>query len=255
MIDGLASCIKRIENELSRGLCLRTRTEDQQYEVFSLLITLCAMKQLGYYVSGGDLDFRRYAQSPHSDPSEGADRKTAWDPEQLARLILPQVVMANGSKQVSIFYQGYPYIPTRERPDIIFAVGEFSTEVVPAFGGCEISLRHRVSTSRSWEECQRFLPIISSLGIRQTASFRQQPVHPLIIVETTTSKSMSVLTNQLDRYQEAFRPDHFVFVHRKALSPGKLPNCLLNLQYIDMTVDGLIASVQALAPALGHIGL
>jgi len=137
----------------------------------------------------------------------------------LEKWISPSLVLKHTETDdiLSIYYDGYPLIRERLRPDISLILGQILPKV-EGFGYFEqaVSIYRRLKSTDELEVIQKYIPIFDDFGPETLCEGK--PLFPRIILDPTLEKTEKRLSEQINSYLKIYRPYSIIIFSKSALS-------------------------------------
>lgn len=137
--------------------------------------------------------------------------------EKLRNWLSPSIVLEHKSigSLLSIYYDGYPLIRTKLRPDISVISGEVCPEVRSLSKiKTIVDVFWKLRSEDQFERIQSFSPIVDDFGPEPIG---ERIILPLLIVDPTLRKGEKILKEQIESYFKTFRPKSIVIFCKSAL--------------------------------------
>jgi len=188
----------------------------RKYEEFIFNFLLETLIELDFFPLPKYIE-TNYSISPKFSKKRGI-RTSRIPIENLRDWLSPSIVLEHRSvgSLLSIYYDGYPLIRTKLRPDISIVSGEIRTEVRSLSKiKTIVDVFRKLRSKDQFERVQSFSPIVDDFGPEPIG---EGVISPLLIVDPTLRKSGRILKKQIESYFKTFRPKSIIIFSESTLS-------------------------------------
>ena len=125
---------------------------------------------------------------------------------QLANWLSPSIVLRHRTDlTLSIYYDGYPPLRSRLRPDISIVLGQIYVKIKRLSPFREtVNMYWRLELVDDFEKIQAYIPIVNDFGPEPLG--KGKVINPRMIVDPTLGKPERRLKEQIKNYLKIFRP-------------------------------------------------
>jgi len=222
---------------MSRGISFESRERKPKFREYEEFIFNCFFQKL---IEIGFEPLPEYVNSNHKIAPKFSKRRGMRTYRisiaDLQKWLSPSLVLKHveSEKMLSIYYDGYPLIRGRLRPDISVISGQIFTKV-ERFGVFEqvVCVCWRSKSTDDFENIQKCIPIIDDFGPETLCEVK--PVFPRVVLDPTLKKSENRLKEQIESYLRIYRPYIIVIFSKSVLSFARDLSAFFreNIQIID----------------------
>ncbi len=136
--------VREISSKRNMPIQLRANPEPEYlFEVFSTLALVRGLATSGCKMTSDVLHFERYNQLPYFAPTQGGQNRKIGNVHEIQERFVPLGLLRKQDDYLSVFYQGFPFVSTRLRPDITLVSGRPITAAREGIGQdlLEVSLQ------------------------------------------------------------------------------------------------------------------
>jgi len=232
--------IEQLRNTLDWEVKYR-RGADTEYlfEVYVFLAMLHALTRVGYSEPHSPIHLDVQNQAPYFVPTVGGQDRKLGSAKEIAMRFVPSTLASRKNELLSIFYQGFPFIGSRLRPDITLMHGKVSTKIRQGVGHQLVEVYLQRSLEKEPKIVEVFTNILTPNGPLPAAYALARPtqVNPELIIEITTGKSIDSTRMQMKHYSLAFHPRSTVLATQDILGPVS--------GMADLVIDGVKLSTDS----------
>lgn len=189
----------------------------RNYEEFIVNFLLETLSTIGFFPLNKYIGVN-YVISPKFTKRRGV-RISRIPIENLRVWLSPSLILKHNftGSLLSMYYDGYPLVRTKLRPDITIISGEILTKIQP-ISKIEtiINVFWRSKFEDRFEKIGSFSSIVNDFGPEPVEEIRT--IKPLLIIDPTIRKRKETLEKQIEKYFRVFQPKSIIVFSKNKLS-------------------------------------
>jgi hypothetical protein len=217
------------------------------FEVYCVLATLVALTKIEYLCPTNEVRLNAQNQAPYFAPTTGGQDRRIGSAEDIAKRFDPSAFLVRGNEPISLFYQGYPFVNSRLRPDITLIRGKVSTIKSRGIGHSLITVSIQRSLNEEPTIAEVYTNMLTHTGPLPAAYALPQPIRvlPEILEEVTTGKPIGVVRTQMKDYRSTFSPKNTILITQDLISNRS--------RMADLVLDGQRPESEAFFELVNHL--